>query len=54
MGCGCKKRNEEQPIESVPLTIKIEEPTQQAPQTDDLFSVKVEQTPPTDNQEPQS
>jgi hypothetical protein len=54
MGCGCKKRNEEQPIESVPLTIKIEEPTQQAPQADDLFTVKVELTPPTDNQEPQA
>ena len=54
MSCGCKKRKEEQPIESVPLTIKIEEPTQQAPQTDNLFSVTVQETPPTDNQEPQA
>ena len=54
MGCGCKKRNQEQPIESVPLTIKIEEPTQQSSTSDDLFSVKVETTPPADNQEPQA
>ena len=54
MGGGCKKRNEEQPIESVPLTIKIEEPTQDVPQTDDIFSVRVESTPPKNNQEPQA
>jgi hypothetical protein len=53
MGCGCKKRNQDQPIESVPLTITIEEPTQQFPPSDELFSVKVESTPPSDNQEPQ-
>jgi hypothetical protein len=53
MGCGCKKRNEEQPIESVPLTIKIEEPTQ-VTQQDDLFSVKVDQTPTSENEEPQA
>ena len=54
MGCGCKKRNQEEPIQSVPLTIKIEESTQQVAPSDELFSVKVEDTPPTDNQEPQA
>lgn len=53
MGCGCKKRNEEQPIQSVPLTIKIEESAQTS-QQDDLFSVKVDQTPPSENEEPQA
>jgi hypothetical protein len=36
MGCGCKKRNQEEPTQPVPLTIRITEqqtpaPTQPAP-----------------------
>lgn len=43
MGCGCKKRNQEEPVQPVPLTIKITEqqtpaPTQPAPPIQDQTS----------------
>jgi len=47
MGCGCKKRNEEQPIQSVPLTITISEPQTTPLPEPQMFSVDVSNSPST-------